>query len=141
MKVVIDSNVLFSALYRSGSISHKAYIKAINSPFQGLVCDRSFNELRESFLEKFPDMLNALEWFINMTQITVETISVPEGIHSDEVKIRDSDDALIFRAAVFAGADIILTGDLDLLENGIVFPLIMKPDQFLLYRSVWIMCN
>ena len=132
MRVVIDTNVLFSALYRSGSISHKAYNKAVNPPYQGLICDCCFDELRENFSEKFPDMKDSLEWFIEMTEAVVETISVPELVHPDEARIRDPDDALIFRAAVAADADIIITGDLDLLESGITKPKIIKPDQFLL---------
>ncbi|MDR2590470.1 MAG: putative toxin-antitoxin system toxin component, PIN family [Oscillospiraceae bacterium] len=135
MRVLIDTNVLFSALYRSGSISHQAYNKAINPPYQAIVCDSSFDELYINFSEKFPELLETLVWFIETVKLVVETIPIPKVIHPDEAKIRDPDDAEIFRASIAANVDIIITGDLDLLESGINAPKIMKPNQFLMLND------
>ena len=48
----------------------------------------------------------------------------------DEDEIRDPDDRPILRAAIKAGADIIITGDNDFLESAILNPRIMTPAQF-----------
>ncbi len=46
-------------------------------------------------------------------------------------QIRDVADRTLFRAAFVAGADIIVTGDKDLLESGIDDPKIMTPAEFI----------
>jgi len=131
MRVLIDTNVLFSAVYRSGSVPHQAYLKAIEHPFQCLVCEQSFIELRSTFVKKFPETGDLIERFIRMLQAVVETIPIPDTIHPDEAKLRDPDDATILRAALAASADIIITGDLDFLESGIDSIKMISAKQFL----------
>jgi len=130
MRVLIDTNILFSALYRSGSTPHQAYVKAVSPPYNCLVCEQSFDELSESFIEKFPGRAAELERFIYAALATVEIIPIPEAEHPDEVKLRDPDDALILRAAIAAKADIIISGDLDFLESNVTKPIIMKAADF-----------
>lgn len=48
-----------------------------------------------------------------------------------EDKVRDANDRPIMRAAVVAEVDVILTGDKDFLESGIVEPKIMNAVEFL----------
>jgi len=131
MRVLIDTNVLFSAAYRSGSVPHQAYLKAIEYPFQCLVCEQSFVELRKKFAMKFPGTDELIDRFIKMVETAVETIPIPNTIHPDETKLRDPDDATILRAALAASADIIVTGDLDFLESGIETLMIMTAMQFI----------
>ena len=130
MRVVIDSNVLFSAAFRKGSTPHKAYNKAVNPPYRCLICEQSFDELSESFIKKFPDRADDVRVFIYGALSVVEIIKVPETAHPDEAKLRDPDDALILRAALAANADIIISGDLDFLESTIEKPAIMTAAQF-----------
>lgn len=49
--------------------------------------------------------------------------------------VRDISDRTIMRAAVAARADVILTGDKDFLESGIVEPKIMNAATFLAWNS------
>ena len=44
-------------------------------------------------------------------------------------------DRPILRAAIYAGADILLTGDKDFLEAGIDYPKCLSPAEFLLMDS------
>ena len=44
-------------------------------------------------------------------------------------------DRPILRAAIYAGADILLTGDKDFLEAGIDYPKCLAPAEFLLMDS------
>ena len=130
MRVLIDTNVLFSALFRSGSIPHQAYVKAVSPQYNCLVCEQSFDELSESFIEKFPGRAAELEHFIFTALAAVEIIPIPETAHPDETLLRDPDDALILRAAIAANADIIVSGDLDFLESNVTTPIIMKAADF-----------
>ena len=50
-----------------------------------------------------------------------------------EMKIRDVNDRPILRAAMKAGADVLLTGDKDFLESGLKKPVIMTPAEFVVY--------
>lgn len=61
----------------------------------------------------------------------VELVSTPNKYIDAEDNIRDPDDRTIYRAAIKAKADIILTGDKDLLESGITSPQIITAREFL----------
>jgi putative PIN family toxin of toxin-antitoxin system len=89
-----------------------------------------FNELRRAYNREFPDKIGALERFIASALPVIELIPVPPSTHPDEDEIRDPDDRPILRAAIKAGADIIITGDNDFLESAISNPRIMTPAQF-----------
>lgn len=58
-------------------------------------------------------------------------VPVPTEEQPAEKQIRDVADRTLFRAAFVAGADIIVTGDKDLLESGIDDPKIMTPAEFI----------
>ena len=130
MRVLVDSNVLFSAIYAKGSIPHQAFIKAVEPPNYCLICEQSFKELRQAYSLKFPDKVDALEQFISFALSSVEVVPVPESKHPDEVRIRDADDRPILRSAINAEADILITGDRDFLDSSVVTPRIMTPAQF-----------
>ena len=130
MRVMIDSNVLFSAIYIPGSIPHQAFKKAVEPPYQCLICEQSIEELRRAFNRKFAENIGALEQFIASALSVVEFVPVPHVSYSDEDKIRDADDRPILRAAIKAGADIIVTGDNDFLESSVTKPKIMTAAGF-----------
>ena len=130
MRVLIDSNVLFSAVYSKGSVPHQAFNKAVEPPYQCLICKQSIVELRRAYNKKFPDKISALEQFISFVLSVVEVVPIPHTIHMEEDKIRDADDRPILRAAIKAGADIIVTGDKDFLDSSVTMPTIMTAAQF-----------
>ena len=131
MRVLIDSNILISAAYSSGSVPHQAFKKAVEPPYQGLICEQSLEELRRVYNRKFPHKIHVFESFIAAALAVVEVVPVPPSRHPDEDEIRDLDDRPIFRAAVKAGADIILSGDKDFTESTITKPKVMKAADFL----------
>ncbi len=131
MKVLLDTNILISAAYSKGSTPHLAYIKAVEPPYQGLICEQSIEELHRVFIRKFPDKIQVFERFISNMLSAVEVIPVPLSAYPDEDKIRDINDRPILRAAVKAEVDIILTGDKDFLESGLIKPLILTASEFL----------
>ena len=131
MRVLIDTNVLLSAAISSSGTPFKAFVKAVTAPNQGIICEQNVVELRRVFNRKFPGKTDALNAFLAMSLLAVKVIAVPNKPYADEEKVRDIADRPILRSAIFAEADIILTGDKDLLEAGIDRPLSVTPSQFL----------
>lgn len=131
MKILIDTNVLISAALNPNGTPYKAYVKAVSYPNSGMICEQNIDELRRIFNRKFPSKLNALDEFIALAFPALEIVSTPETETENESKIRDIMDKPIFRAAVNAGTDIILTGDKDFLEADIDHPKAYTPADFL----------
>jgi putative PIN family toxin of toxin-antitoxin system len=121
MRVLIDTNVLFAAVLFDG-VSRKAYKKAVEEPNSALVCDFTIAELKRTFNRKFPHMLGRLDTFLAEMMTAVTLVETPTKPVKQEALIRDENDRPIFRAAVKAKADAILTGDKDFLESGITTP-------------------
>jgi len=131
MRILIDSNILFSAVLSSNGIPRKAFNKAVSLPNAGIISYQSLEELVTSFCTKFPTKTHLLESFLVSALTSIELITTPKDKLDNEDAIRDIDDRTIYRAAVKAKADIILTGDKDLLESGITSPQIMTAREFL----------
>jgi len=131
MRVLIDTNVLVSAIYSPKGTAFQAFEKAVNSPYQCLLCDYCLDELRKTFLKKWPHKIRDVEMFIQAILPVVELILTPSEIHEDEEKVGDVDDRPILRAAINAEADVIVTGDGVFLASDIEHPKLMKPADFL----------
>jgi len=131
MRILIDTNVLISTALNVGSISSQAYTKAVSYPNHGIICEQNVIELKRIFSNKFSDRLIALDNFLALACTSLELVPMPNKRISLETKIRDVNDRPILRAAVKAKVDIILTGDKDFLEAGIVSPRILSPKEFL----------
>ena len=128
--VLIDTNVLVSAILNGRSVPYQAYKKATNPPYQCLICEQSLEELRRIFNQKFPDKMQMFERFITTALSVVTLIPVPALPYPDEDEIRDVDDRPILRSAIKNGASILITGDKDFLESAITSPKIMTAAQF-----------
>ena len=132
--VMIDTNVLVSAILNRNGTPSQAYKKAVEPPYRGLICEQTLEELRRVFNRKFPEKIPALEHFIATALPSVAVIPVPPTEYDCENDIRDIDDRPILRAVIKAGADILVTGDLDFLDSGITQPKIMTAAQFVKHR-------
>lgn len=131
MKVLIDTNILISAALFPNSIPFKAYAKAVSFPYQAVVCEQNIDELKRIFYRKFPARIGSLDSFLALALLVLDVVPVPEDEDSKEKQIRDYCDRPILRAAIRAGVDILLTGDKDFLESGIMDPRIMSAAEFL----------
>lgn len=131
MKVMIDTNVLISSALSNSGTPFKAFIKAVTAPNQGIICEQNIDEMRRVFNRKFPNKIAALESFLALSMLTLKIVPIPNDTYKSEAQVRDTDDRPILRAAIAAEADVIVTGDLDLLEAGLRNPLILTPAQFL----------
>ena len=131
MRVLIDTNVLISAALNPDGIPFQAYQKAASYPNHGPICEQNVDELKRIFNKKFPDKMAALDRFLSVALITLELVPVSSEEQASEEQIRDTDDRPILRAAIEAGADILLTGDKDFLESGVTSPTILTPADFI----------
>lgn len=136
MRVLIDTNILISAALFPASVPAEAFFKAVTLPHHAVVCDYSLDEMRRVFNRKFPNKIPDYERFVSIMTLSVDTtVATPlegeEALHGDERKIRDLKDRPIYRAAVAAGADAILTGDKDFLESGITRPKMLTVAEFM----------
>ena len=125
MRVLIDTNILISSALSNKGTPYQAFLKAVTYPNHGI------DELRRIFNRKFPQKLSALERFLSLALLTLELVPTPSEEHISESKIRDVNDRPILRAAIYAKADILLTGDKDFLESGLKHPKIMTATDFL----------
>lgn len=130
MRVLIDTNILISAILGGGT-PFAAYVKAVSYPNTGVICTQNIDELRRIFNRKFPKKILAMERFLAVALSVIEVVQVPEIATDEEMEIRDVNDRGIMRAAIAAKVDLILTGDKDFLESGVVHPKIMTAAEFL----------
>jgi putative PIN family toxin of toxin-antitoxin system len=131
MKVLIDTNILISAALFPNSVPAHAYNKAVTHPYHGLVCEQNLDEMRRIFNRKFPSKLSALDRFLAISATALEIVPTPDEEDLAEQKIRDVNDRGILRAALFADADFLLTGDKDFLESGLEHPEIVSASAFI----------
>lgn len=125
MRVLVDTNVLFSALLFPDSIPARALIRAAEE-HDIVLCERNISELRTILMRKAPKFLPDAE--VLLAEMSYELI--PE-IHCAEKLIRDAKDQTILNAAIVFGVDIILTGDKDFLSLDMEHPKCIAPAEFL----------
>lgn len=131
MRVFIDTNVLFSAsLFPSGTVA-RAYEAAVSAPNHAIVSDYVIDELRSVYARKFPSKTASLDVFLASMASAVEIVLTPDDGYEEEGAVRDPADRPVLRAAKAAGAEVLLTGDKDLLESGVEPPRIVTPREFL----------
>lgn len=133
MRILIDTNVLISAALSANGVPYQAYVKAVTYPNHGLICEQNVDEMKRIFNKKFPNRLAALDRFLSVALLTMELVPIPTDEDIAEMKIRDVNDRPILRAALKAGADVLLSGDKDFLESGLEKPVIMTPAEFVVY--------
>jgi len=115
MKVVIDANVIFSAL-RFGGAPRKLF-EVINTGDQiGLTSSVAMQEVEEVLLRKFRVL--PPEWIMISEVLRDTLIVIPTSQLPPVPELRDTRDFHILAAAELCGADYIVSGDQDLLILG-----------------------
>jgi predicted nucleic acid-binding protein len=64
IRVMLDSNILISAILNRHGIPNKASLKAANPPYALMFCDQILVELQRIFNLKFPSKINVLKLFL-----------------------------------------------------------------------------
>ncbi len=125
MRILVDTNVLFSALLFPGSRPAQALLRVV-ARHEMVLCDRNIAELRSILERKAPRYLPDAE--VLLAELPYELIPAVEYA---EKLIRDAKDQPILNAAVVADVDMILTGDKDFLSMGLEHPQCLTVAQFL----------
>ena len=125
MRILIDTNILFSALLFPASKPAQALLYIANN-HEIVLCDRNVAELRDILKRKAPQFLPDAEVFL--AELCYELI--PAVDHAEKL-IRDAKDQPILNAAIVYDVDIILTGDKDFLSLDMEHPKCMNVTQFL----------
>lgn len=117
MRVVFDTNVLVAAVAADG-LCAKLLRRANKHEFILFVCPVILEEFQGALKKK----LDATEEEAGKALALLREVSVMTGESPPTVKpariVRDTDDDLILFCAVAAEADLLVTGDKDLLEIG-----------------------
>ncbi|MBQ4469375.1 MAG: putative toxin-antitoxin system toxin component, PIN family [Synergistaceae bacterium] len=124
MKILVDTNVLISAMVFDGRIYRLLdyLLRFRNHNVYLLVPEYVDNEFKNTILRKWPRLFgNIYTQYRAMNFIFCESTSEIAGT------LRDSKDVPVLSDAIYHNADIILTGDKDFLEAGITQPLIFSP--------------
>ena len=125
MRILVDTNVLFSALLFPRSRPAQALLH-VAAAHEVVLCDRNIYELRDILERKAPRYLPDAEVFL--AELSYELI--PAVDHAEKL-MRDAKDQPILDAAMLYGVDIILTGDKDFLCLDLEQPRCMTVAAFL----------
>lgn len=109
----------------------KPFFKALQPPYQPVICDYVLDELHRKFGEKFPNRLTELDAFLFNALSYIQLVPTPEEPVEFEYKIRDSKDRPILRAALNEHAALFFTEDKDFLESAVTNPRIISVAEFL----------
>ena len=131
MKIMIDTNILISAVLFPKGKASRALQKSLLPPYQPMISDYILEEFKNKFSEKFPDEKEEMEAFLKPFLCLVSVVETPETEEPAEGKIRDPKDRPIIRAAIKHKVDLFLTGDKDFLESTVDNPQILSADEFL----------
>lgn len=130
MRILVDTNILFSALLFPHSKPAQALLYAVDH-HEIVLCDRNITELRDILKRKAPKYLPDAEVLI--AELPYELI--PAVDHAEKL-IRDAKDQPILNAAIVADVDAILTGDKDFLSLEMEHPRCLTAAQFLAEEGV-----
>lgn len=125
MKILIDTNILFSALLFPNSKPAKALMHTAKN-HEMYLSDRNIAELKEILKRKKPELLPDAE--VLLSAMSYELIP---AIDYGEKLIRDSKDQPILNGAIMANVDIVLTGDKDFLCLDLQHPRCITATEFL----------
>lgn len=128
-RLVLDTNVLISALLFGGK-PEKVYRKVLSNQCMGFVSKEIFEELSSVLLRK---KFGFTETFIQLLEDEMKSYFhwiVP--VKRIKSTCRDIDDHKVIECALTAGADVIVTGDQDLLVlHRYRNILVLTPDDYL----------
>ncbi len=126
MRVCLDSNVLVSGFATRGLAAD--VVRVTLAEHELLVPEVVLSEVARVLKRKVglpPETVAAVE------QLLRAQIVVPKPAERSALVVRDPDDAWVLASAVAGGADVLVTGDADLLSVGNAAPLpILTPRAF-----------
>ena len=123
---MVDTNILLSALvFRSTRMAQ--LLEYVGENCTMVICTHVIDEFRKVVSEKAPKLNPAVDSLFS--RLPFELVYTP--MWQDSMPdLRDEKDKPILAAAIVADVDMIITGDKDFLESGIVRPQIISHIDF-----------
>jgi putative PIN family toxin of toxin-antitoxin system len=126
MKIFLDTNVLASAAATRGLCAD--VLRLVFASHQLFISEQVLKELRTVLKFKFgvsQDLIDDFIWLLQQDTVLTEPVHVPS------IQLQDNEDLSILAAAMAAGAEVLVTGDKELLHLGHIEELeILSPRQF-----------
>ncbi len=113
MKAVFDTNVLVAAFVTEG-ICSKILIRGRKKQFHLITCPIVLQEFERVLIKKFSATRNEARTALQIVSEAIHNVVHPSPLV--EPVCRDPDDDAILACALEAGANYLVTGDVDLLE-------------------------
>jgi len=127
MRVMLDSNVLFSALLFPGETMNKL-MQMVTTEHQLVLSSYIVNELLDVTRRKFSSKVTVIDTLLS--QLPYELVYTPELQKPDLFEIRDVKDYPILYSAITEGVDVFVTGDKDFDDVVVEKPEIITPAGF-----------
>ena len=126
MKIFLDTNVLASAAATRGLCAD--VLREVFASHDLFISEQVLNELRRVLRLKFGVGQDLIDDFIQLLQ---QDSALAQPSRVPRIKLQDTEDLTILAAAITAGAEVLITGDKELLDLGRVENLeILSPRQF-----------
>lgn len=109
MRVVLDTNILFSALISPHAAPHRLFVAWQEGRFDLASCRLQLDEIRRA--SRYPKLVRVLQphrvgTLVNVLERGLLADDLPSGIDAD-----DPDDAFLLALAQAVQADVLVTGD------------------------------
>ena len=127
MRVMLDSNVLLSALLFPGETMNKLMSK-VTTEYNLVLSSYIIDEIINVVHRKFPGKTIIIRDLLN--QLTYEFVHTPDEPESKLFEIRDVKDYPTLYSAIIEQVDVFVTGDKDFEDVEIEKPEILTPAEF-----------
>lgn len=128
MRIFLDSNVLVAAFLTRGLCAE--LVALVLEEHELIIADQVLEEVRRILTERMRSLPADVEKLLAMLRERAGEATPPEPRETPavEIEVRDRADAALARAAIAGGADVLVSGDRDLLEA--VLPIrVLSPRQ------------
>lgn len=127
MKIMVDANILVSAILFPESVVARAFNHIIDN-YTLVLSQYTIDEVKDVFNEKFPHRIDEMNNLMNKVPCK---LFVLEKIDNKKYpNIRDIDDLPVLANAIESNVDLFITGDKDFDDITIEKPVIMKPRKY-----------
>ena len=124
MRVMVDTNVIISAILKEGSLPDIVLNEACKN-HELILCDYIISESYDVAKRRFPTKIQVLDKLF--ARLRYELVPTPRV---KEIQMKDVKDQPILNAAIENNVDVLITGDKHFLELDIEQPQICTPSEY-----------